>query len=118
MTDMKVCLFIALGCCAPLAHAGSCVDKHARDPTFVQLAVPDNAARPKDVSAFSAVDETITVEKLTAQVGPPDGSMGETISILVWCLPDGEVQVSTRDGTTIDRVRHNGKVIYDRKKKK
>jgi hypothetical protein len=111
-------LAAALACIAPLAQAGSCVDKHARDPTFVALAVPENAARPADVGAFAGIDETITVEKLTAKVGPPDGSMGENITMLIWCLPDGEVQVSTRDGTTIDRVRHNGKVIYDRKKKK
>jgi len=116
---MKSCLLAAaFACSAPLAQAGSCVDKHARDPTFVVLAVPENAARPAVVSAFSGIDETITVEKLTVKVGPPDGSMGETITILVWCLPDGEVRVSTRDGTTIDLVRHNGKVIYDRKKKK
>ncbi len=62
---MKLCLFIVLGCCAPLAHAGNCVDKHARDPTFVALAVPENAPRPADVSAFSVIDATITVEKLT-----------------------------------------------------
>jgi hypothetical protein len=111
-------LIAALACSAPLAQAGSCVDKHARDPTFVALAVPENAPRPADVSAFAGIDETITVEKLTAKVGPPDGSMGERITMLVWCVPDGEVRVSTRDGSTIDLVRHNGKVIYDRKKKK
>lgn len=116
---MKAYLPIAvLACCTPLAQAGNCVDKHARDPTFVALAVPENAPRPADVSAFTGIDETVTVEKLTAKIGPPDGSMGETISILVWCLPDGEVRVSTRDGSAIDLVRHNGKVIYDRKKKK
>ena len=115
---MKAALLIALACSASLAQAGNCVDKHARDPTFVQLAVPEDAPRPADVSAFAGIDETVTVEKLTAKVGPPDGSMGESVTILIWCLPDGEVQVSTRDGTTIDRLRHNGKVIYDRKKKK
>jgi len=115
---MKAALLIALACSASLAQAGNCVDKHARDPTFVQLAVPENAPRPANASAFAGIDETVTVEKLTAKVGPPDGSMGESITVLIWCLPDGEVQVSTRDGTTIDRVRHDGKVIYDRKKKK
>jgi hypothetical protein len=115
---VKAVLLIALACSASLAQAGNCVDKHARDPSFVQLAVPENAPRPTDISAFSGVDETITVEKLAAKIGPPDGSMGETITILIWCLPDGEVQVSTRDGSAIDRVRHNGKVIYDRRKKK
>jgi hypothetical protein len=115
---VKAVLLIALACSASLAQAGNCVDKHARDPSFVQLAVPENAPRPTDISAFSGIDETISVEKLTAKIGPPDGSMGDTITVLIWCLPDGEVQVSTRDGTTIDRVRHNGKVLYDRKKKK
>jgi hypothetical protein len=118
---MKALLLAAtLACCAPLAQAGSCVDKHARDPTFVQLAIPDNAPRPADAGAFSIVDGTMTVEKLGEKIGPPDGSMGSgtRTTILVWCVPDGEVRVSTRDGSTIESVRHNGKVVFERKKKK
>ena len=101
-----------------LAHAGNCVDKHARDPNFMQLSVPENAPRPADAAAFSFIDETITIEKLSAKIGPPDGSMGDTTTVLVWCVPDGEVRVASRDGSTIDSVRHNGKLLYDRKKKK
>ena len=110
----------ALACFAPLAQAGNCVDKHARDPTFVQLAIPDNAPRPADATAFSIVDDAMTVETLSGKIGPPDGSMGSgtKTTILVWCVPDGEVRVSTRDGSTIESVRHNGKVVYERKKKK
>lgn len=118
---MKVLLLAAtLACAASLAHAGNCIDRHARDPGFVQLAVPDGAPRPADASAFSIVDDTMTVDKLGEKVGPPDGSMagGTKTTILVWCVPDGEVRVSTRDGSTIESVRHNGKVVYDRKKKK
>lgn len=113
-------LAAALACCASLAQAGNCIDKHARDPDFVQLAVPDNAPRPADAGAFSIVDETMTVEKLNEKVGPPDGSMGSgtRTTILVWCVPDGEVRVTTRDGSTIDSVRHNGKLVFDRRKKK
>jgi hypothetical protein len=112
--------FVISLACSSLAQAGNCIDKHARDPNFVQLAVPDNAPRPADASAFSIVDETVTVDKLTRKIGPPDGSTGTgtSTSILVWCVPDGEVRVSTRDGSTIEQVRHNGKVVYDRKKKK
>ena len=118
---MKTILFAAtLACCASWAQAGNCVDKHANDPNFVQLAVPDGAPRPADAAAFSIVDETMTVEKLTGKVGPPDGSMasGTRTTLLVWCVPDGEVRVSTRDGSTIEQVRHNGKVVFDRRKKK
>jgi hypothetical protein len=113
-------LSAALACCASSAQAGNCIDKHARDPDFVQLAVPENAPRPADAGAFSIVDETMTVEKLGEKVGPPDGSMasGTRTTILVWCVPDGEVRVTTRDGSTIDSVRHNGKLVFDRKKKK
>lgn len=117
---MRTILFAAVVVCTPVAQAGNCIDKHARDPNFMQLAIPENAPRPADASAFSIVDEAMTVEKLSQKVGPPDGSTasGTSSTILVWCVPDGEVRVSTRDGSTIEQVRHNGKVVYDRKKKK
>jgi hypothetical protein len=117
---MKTMLFAAVLVCIPFAHAGNCIDKHARDPNFMQLAIPENAPRPADASEFSIVDAAMTVEKLSEKVGPPDGSTasGTSSTILVWCVPDGEVRVSTRDGSTIEQVRHNGKVVYDRKKKK
>jgi hypothetical protein len=116
----SILLAAALASCASLAHAGNCVDKHANDPNFVQLAVPDGAPRPADAGAFSIVDENLTVDNLQAKVGPPDGSMasGTKSTLLVWCVPDGEVRVLTRDGSTIDQVRHNGKVVFDRKKRK
>jgi hypothetical protein len=117
---MKTLLLATTLACTSMAQAGNCVDKHARDPNFMQLAIPENAPRPADASAFSIVDDTMTVEKLNDKVGPPDGSTasGTSTTILVWCVPDGEVRVSTRDGSTIEQVRHNGKVVYDRKKKK
>ncbi|HKU89041.1 MAG TPA: hypothetical protein VJP84_04585 [Steroidobacteraceae bacterium] len=112
--------FIALACGASLAQAGNCIDKHANDPNFVQLTVAENAPRPADAGAFSIVDENLTIDKLSEKVGPPDGSTssGVKTTILVWCVPDGEVRVSTRDGSTIEQVRHNGKVMFDRKKGK
>ncbi|HEX6397316.1 MAG TPA: hypothetical protein VFZ95_07830 [Steroidobacteraceae bacterium] len=118
---MKHILFAAtLACCASWAQAGNCIDKHANDPNFVQLTVAENAPRPADAAAFSIVDETLTIDKLSEKVGPPDGSTssGVKTTILVWCVPDGEVRVSTRDGSTIEQVSHNGKVVFDRKKKK
>ena len=116
----KLLLTAALAGCASIAQSGNCIDKHANDPNFVQLAVPDGAPRPADASAFAIVDENLTIDKLQAGVGPPDGSMasGTKSTVLVWCVPDGEVRVLTRDGSTIEQVRHNGKVIFDRKKKK
>ena len=120
MTTLKTILPAAALALASIAQAGNCIDKHARDPNFVQLAVPENAPRPADAGAFAIVDETMTVEKLSAKLGPPDGSTssGTSTTILVWCVPDGEVRVSTRDGSTILQVRHNGKVVYELKKKK
>ena len=117
---MKTILLVGALACTPVAQAANCIDKHARDPNFMQLAIPEHAPRPADASAFSIVDEAMTVEKLSQKVGPPDGSTasGTSSTILVWCVPDGEVRVSTRDGSTIEQVRHNGKVVYDRKKKK
>ena len=116
----RILLAATLACSACWAQAGNCIDKHANDPNFVQLAVPERAPRPADATAFAIVDENLTVEKLNEKVGPPDASMGSgtRTTILVWCVPDGEVRVSTRDGSTIELVRHNGKVVFDRKKKK
>src|SRR4051794_34977435 len=106
--------------CTPVAQAANCIDKHARDPNFMQLAIPENAPGPSSASEFSFFHEPMTVEKLSAKVGPPDGctASGTSSKILVWSVPDGEVRVSTRDGSNIEQVRHNSKVVYDRKKKK
>jgi hypothetical protein len=119
VSTVKFILLATLACCATAAQAGNCVDKHANDPNFMQLSVAENAPRPADAGAFSIVDGSLTMEKLTEKVGPPDGSTssGLRTTILVWCVPDGEVRVSSRDGSTIDQVRHNGKVVFDRKKK-
>jgi hypothetical protein len=103
---------------ASLAQAGNCVEKHARDFSFVELAVPEGSPRPADAAAFSFIDETTTFQALVEKIGPPDGAMGSGVTIYVWCVPDGEVRLWTADGTTIGAVRHNGKLIYDRKKKK
>jgi hypothetical protein len=99
------------------AHA-ACPQKHSRADTFMELSVPEGARRPADASAFSVVDGEMTIAKLFVAVGPPDASDGETTTIYVYCLPDGsEVRVGTRDGTTIDYVRHDRKELYKRKKK-
>jgi hypothetical protein len=108
---------LALGCTAQV-HAGGCPQKFRPD-TFVDLAVPDGALRPADANAFNVVDDDMSIERLFASVGPPDASDGTTMTIYVYCLKDGsEVRVATRDGTTIDYVRHGRQDIYKRKKKK
>jgi hypothetical protein len=107
-----VLLLIATDLCA------ACPQKHSRAATFVELSVPDGAPRPADANAFSVVNGDMTITKLFVAVGPPDASDGETTTIYVYCLPDGsEVRVGTRDGTTIDYVRHGRKELYKRQKK-
>jgi hypothetical protein len=99
------------------AHA-ACPQKHSRAATFMELSVPEGAPRPADADAFGVVDADMTIAKLFQAVGPPDASDGESTTIYVYCLPDGsEVRVGTRDGTTIDYVRHGRKELYKRKKK-
>lgn len=107
-------LLLTVGC---IAHAG-CPDKVTRSDTFMALVVPDGAPRPADASAFSIVNDDMGVQSLFAAVGPPDGSDGITSTVFVWCLNDGtQVRVTTRDGSKIDNVRHDGKLVYKRKKK-
>jgi hypothetical protein len=120
---MKTFLGIALALitlsAANAAQAGACGDRHARVVSFNELLVPDGAPRPADASAFSIVDDDMTVEKLFALVGPPDASDGTTTTIYVYCFGDGsEVRVGTRDGSTIEYVRRDGHEMYKRKKKK
>ena len=100
------------------AHAG-CLEKHSRSATFMELSVPEGARRPADANAFNVVNDDMTIAQLFAAVGPPDASDGATTTIYVYCLPDGsEVRVGSRDGSTIDYVRHERKEIFRRKKKK
>lgn len=115
---MKILLPALLLLAAAGANAG-CPEKHSRSVTFMELAVPDGAPRPVDASAFGVVNDDMTLAQLFAAVGPPDASDGATTAIYVYCLPDGsEVRVGSRDGTTIDYVRHDRKELYKRRKKK
>ena len=99
------------------ANAG-CPQKFRPD-TFVDLAVPEGAPRPADANAFSVINDEMSIETLFRTVGPPDASDGASVTVYVYCLPDGsEVRVFSRDGASIDSVRHDRKEIYKRKKKK
>jgi hypothetical protein len=115
---MRTLLPALLMLAAAGANAG-CPAKHSRADTFMELSVPEGAPRPADANAFNVVNDDMTIAKLFAAVGPPDASDGATTTIYVYCLPDGsEVRVGTRDGTTIDYVRHDREELYRRKKKK
>jgi hypothetical protein len=115
---MKVFLSAFLLLAAAGANAG-CPEKHSRADTFMELVVPEGAPRPAEASAFNVVNDDMTIAMLFASVGPPDASDGTTTTIYVYCLPDGsEVRVGSRDGTTIDYVRHDRKELYKRRKKK
>jgi hypothetical protein len=97
----------------------ACAEKRSRDVSFVELAVPDGAIRPTGVEDFRFVTDETTFDALVAKVGPPDAAQGTRISYFIWCFADGtELAVATRDRVTIESVRHAGKEIYKRAKKK
>jgi hypothetical protein len=115
---VKATLFALVFLCAMNAARAGCGDQHNNSLTFVVLAVPEGAPRPANATAFSVVNDAMTINQLFAAVGPPDASDGTVTTIYVYCLDDGsEVRVGTRDGTTIDYVRHGGKLLYKRGKK-
>jgi hypothetical protein len=101
-------------------HAeAACAEKRSRDVSFVELAVPDGAIRPSGVDDFRFVTDETTFDALVAKVGPPDAAQGTRVSFFIWCFADGtELMVATRDRVTIESVRHAGKVIYKRARKK
>ena len=97
----------------------ACKEKRSRDPSFIELAVPEGSIRPTGAQDFSFVTDDTTYDQLVARVGPPDASQGERISQYIWCFADGsELNVYTRDRVVIEQIRHNGKQIFRRAKKK
>jgi hypothetical protein len=116
---MKNALFVlALLFVAQEANA-VCAEKRSRDVSFVELAVPDGAIRPTGVADFSFITDETTVDALIAKVGPPDASAGSRVIRLIWCFADTtELWVDTPDRVVIETVRHNGKALFKRAKKK
>jgi hypothetical protein len=109
---------VALAFAAQHASA-SCSEKRSRDPSFVELAVPDGALRPVSVEDFRFIDDSTTVDQLIAKVGPPDAAEGTRVNYFIYCFADGtELKVATRDRVSIDSVRHNGREIFKRSKPK
>lgn len=97
----------------------ACAEKRSRSPQFVELAVPDGAPRPKSVDDFHFIGDDTTIEQVTAKIGPPDAADSERTPVFVYCLPDGsEIRIGSHDGSVIDYVRHDGKQIFKRTKKK
>jgi hypothetical protein len=97
----------------------ACAEKRSRDPSFVELAVPDDAIRPVGVADFSFINDETTVDAVIAKVGPPDASQGTRSTRLIWCFADDtELWLDTPDRVVIESVRHKGHEIYKRKKKK
>jgi len=118
MNAMRNYLLAALLLLAVSQADAACSEKRSRSPQFMELAVPEGARRPAGVDDFKFIDDSTTIEQLTAKVGPADASDGERIPVFVYCLPDGsEVRIGSHDGIAIDYVRHDGKEFYKRKKK-
>jgi len=116
---MKTALLVlALMFAAQNADA-ACAEKRSRDPSFVELAVPDDAIRPAGVADFSFINDETTVDALIAKVGPPDASSGTRTIRLIWCFADStELWVDTPDRVIIETVRHKGHAIFQRGKQK
>jgi hypothetical protein len=111
-------LVLAVLFAAQNAHA-ACAEKRSRDPSFIELSVPDGAIRPASVANFGFINDETTVDALIARVGPPDASQGTRTIRLIWCLADlTEVWVDTPDRIIIETVRHNGKATFKRAKQK
>jgi hypothetical protein len=97
----------------------ACQERRSRDPSFIELTVPEGSKRPAGAQDFHFVTDETTYEQLVARVGPPDAAQGTRISQFIWCFADGtELAVFTRDQVGIEQIRHNGKQIYKRARKK
>jgi hypothetical protein len=96
----------------------ACKEKRSREPSFIELSVPDDAVRPSGPDDFKFVTDDTTIEQLFARVGPPDASSGSGIYNFIWCFADGtELKVSSRDRLAIDQVRHEGNLLFKRARK-
>jgi len=116
---MKTLLLVLTLLLAANEAGAACSQKHSRDNTFVELAVPDGAPRPKGVEDFKFITDETTFDELVAKVGPPDASYGSRTSYMIWCFADGtELTVATKDRIAIENVRYDGKQIFKRTKKK
>lgn len=105
------------GCLVNQAQAG-CVEKRSRDPSFIELTVPEGAIRPAGAQDFAFVQDETTVDELFAKAGPPDASQGTRLIYFIWCFADGtELMLATRDRVAIEWLRHDGKTIFKRGKK-
>jgi len=113
-------LLLALTLMFAAHEAGAaCTEKRSRDPSFVELAVPDGSPRPASVEDFKFITDETTFDQLVAKVGPPDASSGSRTSYFIWCFADGtELTVATKDRVIIENVRYDGHQIYKRGKKK
>ena len=115
---MKTPLLVLVGLLAAHDATAACSEKRSRDPSYIELSVPDGATRPTGVADFSFITDDTTVDALIAKVGPPDASQGTRKIRLIWCFADAtEVWVDTPDRVIIETVRHKGHEIFKRKKK-
>jgi hypothetical protein len=116
---MKTAFLIVALLFATQEAGAACAQKRSRDVSFIELAVPAGAKRPIGFEDFAFVNDETTMDELTAKVGPPDAAQGTRVAAFIWCFEDGtELMVSTRDRVYIDSVRHKGKEIFKRAKKK
>jgi hypothetical protein len=119
MKNTKALLLVLTLMFAAHEAAAGCSEKRSRDPSFVELAVPDGSPRPASAEDFKFITDETTYDQLVAKVGPPDASSGSRTSYFIWCFADGtELTVATKDRVAIENVRYEGHQIFKRGKKK
>jgi hypothetical protein len=112
-------LALGLLCWTGVTLAAPCQQKRSRDPAFIELVVPDDAIRPSGAQDFAFVNDDTTVDQLFAKVGPPDASSGSGSHHFIYCFTDGtELRVISRDRVAIDSIRHEGKLLFKRSRKR
>jgi hypothetical protein len=114
---MKTALAILALFFAAHDAGAACAEKRSRDPSYIELAVPDGSIRPTGPADFSFITDDTTIDALIAKVGPPDASQGTRVTRLIWCFADTtELWVDTRDRVIIESARHKGKEFFRRSK--
>ena len=109
MRHAALCLMLLTG-----AAGADCPEKMQRDPSFMALAVDDNAPRPSSADDFKFVGDTTTFDELQTKVGPPDAAKGARRYL--WCLKTGTIiEVELFSAGDIRSVRVDGKTAYKRK---
>ena len=114
-------LLLALTLMFAAHEAGAaCAEKRSRDPSFVELAVPDDAPRPAERRGLPLHHRRDHLRSARRQGrAARRRARARAPATFIWCFADGtELTVATKDRVVIESVRYDGKEIFKRAKKK